>query len=409
MPLYEYKALNRSGKELKGIIDADNERSARSKLRYQGLLPTQINIGKHSQTSVKKDLKLLFSPKEKVSLKVLCSMTRQLATLINAGIPLVDTLQAASDQTEHQVMQRILVQLRESVEEGNSFSKSLRTFPNTFPNLYISMIASGEASGTLDKVLANLADYLDSQIEMRRKVTSALLYPSLMLMFCTLVVAGLLAFVVPKIVSIFQKQGAVLPLPTRIMIVISDFIINYWYVLIFIVVFLVYSVRLYHRKPEGRKKIDSLLLKLPAFRKTYQKVFTAQVSRTLGSLLSSGVGLLQALDIVKNTVNNIHVRQSVEEAKEGVREGRSLAKELSKSGIFPKILSHMVAIGEKSGKLDQMLTRAGNTFEKEVSNSLNNISSIIQPVMIIAVGCVVFIIVISILMPMVSLMDIIQG
>ena len=408
MPLFEYKGINSSGKNIKGSIDADNSKVARSKLKSTGILVTDISEGKFSQVSIiNKDIKKLFSS-EKTSLKTLANTTRQLATLLNSGITLVDSLQALGDQTENALMQKSLIRIRESVEEGNSFAKSLKAFPKSFPNLYVSMVASGEASGTLDTVLTNLANYLDSQIELRRKVMSALLYPILMLAFSSLVVAGLLAFVVPKIVEIFTKQGATLPIPTRIMILISYIIVNFWYLIILFIISFVVGIKWYHRKPTGKSKIDSILLKLPIFSSIYQKVFTARVSQTLGTLLSSGVGLLVALDIVKNIVANTHVRKALEDARDGVREGKSLAKELSKSGLFPKLLSHMVAIGEKSGKLDDMLSKAGDAYDKEVKSTLNNFSSILEPLMIITVGCIVFVIVISVLMPMVGLMDVIQ-
>lgn len=409
MPTFEYKALNSKGKEVKGSIESESARVARHKLKTQGIFTTEIREAKQAaaQTRATRDVAKLFAPKS-VGAKTLAIGTRQLATLLVAGVPLVDSLQSLGEQTDSPVLRRITFDLKEKVEEGSSLAKALAAYPKTFPKIYINMVASGEASGTLDTVFENLADYLEANLDLRRKITGALTYPSLMLAFCTLVVVGLLTFVVPTIVEIFTKNNAVLPLPTRIMIGVSDTIIHGWYLILIAIFLMITGFIKYYRSQKGRAKIDLLLIKLPIFSPIYQKIYTARISLTLGALLQGGVGLLTALEIVRNTMSNVHIIKALDEAKEGVREGKSLSRELSRSGLFPNMFPQMTAVGEKSGRLESMLEKAGKFYEKEVSTSLASLTSLIEPMMIIGVGMVVLVIVASILLPMTSLMDAIQ-
>ena len=407
MPVFEYIAINAQGKQTKGSIDAENVRVARQKLRTQGVFPTDVRESMAASGPSSRDVKKFFQS-DRVSIKDLAIATRQLATLCTAGLPLVSALQALADQTESVVLKRIVIDIREKVEEGSALAKAMGQFPKTFPRLYVNMVASGEASGTLDTVLENLADYLEAQMELRRKVSSALIYPIMMLAICTLVVAALLIFVVPRIVEIFQKQGAVLPLPTRIMIGLSHFVTNYWYIVVIFIAAAAYLMRWYYKQENGRARIDRLLLKLPVYGPIFIKVSTARVARTLGALLSSGVGLLSGLEITRNIVSNVHIVKALEDAREGVREGRSLAKELSKSAIFPPMIWHMVAVGEKSGELETMLQKAGKAYENEVNATLSGLTRLIEPLMMIGVGGVVLCIVISVLLPMVDLIEVVQ-
>ena len=406
MPVFEYNAISTTGKKLKGNVDAENIRIARQKLKSQGIYVTDIKEGLENNVSKKGEINF---GKNKISLKDLSIITSQLTTLIIAGLPLVNALQALTEQTESRNIKRILTDVRESVEEGNAFHKSLANFPKAFPKLYVNMIESGEASGKLDSILENLSKYLEGQLALRRQVTSSLFYPTLMFAFCTLVVIGLLAFVVPSIVEIFEKQGGTLPLPTRIVVGISDIIIHYWWVFIIGIVGIFTSIKKYAQTEKGKFNIDLLLIKLPLIGKLYTKVATARIASTIGTLFSGGVQLLSCLDIGKNIVNNVHFRSSLEQARDGVEKGKSLSSESSKSGLFPPLLSHMIAVGEKSGQLEQMLTRAAKAYEDEVKNTLAAITSLIEPLMIIGLGGIVFSIVISILMPMVGMIDLIQG
>ena len=404
MPVYEYTAINPKGKRVKGSIDSDTLRAARQKLRIQGIYPTEIKEGIELSHSKSRDVKRYFQS-NRITGKDLAIATRQLATLVGAGLPLVSALQALSDQTDSVVLKRIIIDVREGVEEGLSLAKALGNFPKSFPRLYVNLVAAGEASGTLDTVLDNLADYLEGQLELKRRVTSAMIYPTAMLIICTLVIIGLLVFIVPQVVEIFHRQGIALPLPTRITIGISEFLASYWLLLLALGLCFIVLCRWYYRQPDGRRRVDRLLLQLPIFGSLYIKVITARVSLTLGTLLGSGVGLLTGLEIVKNIVGNVLVTDLLEQARDGVQGGRSLAAELSKGGIFPNMLSHMVAVGEQSGELEGMLTKAGKSYENEVNAALSGLTSLLEPLMMIGVGVIVLCIVISVLLPMVDLID----
>jgi len=408
MPVFEYIALDASGKRRKGITEADNPRVARLKLKSEQLFVTEIkeSSGRVAVGGSSIDVTKYFEKKD-LSVKELSIATRQLATLVTAGLPLVAAISALADQSDP-LLRRMLVQIREDVEGGSNLSRALARYQKSFPALYINMVAAGEASGTLDSVLTNLASYLEGQVELRRKIFSSLTYPILMLFLCSAVIVGLLVFVIPRIVEIFIKQGAVLPLPTRIVIGLSDFILGYWPVIAIMIVGTVVFVRWYYATERGRSVIDNLLLKLPISGPISLKIATARVTQTLSTLLKSGVGLLAALDIARNIVSNVHLRKTIEDARIGVQEGRSLARELSKNGRFPVLLSHMIAVGEKSGELESMLERSGKAYENEVNASLAGLTSLLEPVMMILVGGVVLGIVVSVLLPMADLISIIQ-
>ncbi len=406
MPVYRYTALDAKGKNTRGSIDADTLRGARQRLRGMGIYPTDIVEADEHAEKTSRDVKRYFQS-NRVSLADLTVATRQLATLVGAGLPITNALSALSEQAPSFVMKRTMVDVREKVEEGSSLARALAAYPKTFPRLYTNMVASGEASGTLDTVLDNLADHLESQLALRRKMGSALFYPILMFFFCTLVVIGLLTFVVPNIVDIFEKQGAVLPLPTRILIAISHGITSYWYVFIILAMLAVYLSRTYYAQPNGRSRVDKVLLRLPVIGSLYTKIATARIARTLSTLLGSGVGILAALEIVKNLMGNVHIQRTLEEAGEGVREGRSLAKELGKERILPGMLCQMIAVGEQSGELEPMLMKASKAYENEVDAALSGLTSLIEPVMIIVLGGIVFCIVIAILLPIMNLTNIV--
>ena len=399
MPVFEYEAISANGKAQRGQIDADNMRAARQKLRAQSIFPTSVKEASIVPQARSKDVKSYFQAR-RVGSGELAVATRQLATLVGAGLPLVSALQALADQTESPVFKRIVVKVRDSVEEGESLAKALAAHPKVFPRLYINLVASGEASGTLDKVLENLADHLEAQGELKRKVMAALAYPILMLFICLMVIIALLAFVVPRIVTMFQKQNLTLPLPTRIVLACSNAVTAYWYLMIIAIVALVSLVGWYYRQEQGRSRIDALLLKLPIYGRIYSKVCVARLTRTLSTLLNSGVELLTALDITKNIVANVHLVSAIEKARDGVREGRALASELSKSGLFPSMMCHMVAVGEKSGELESMLQRTSKAYQNEVNATLSGLTAIIEPLMMIVVGSVVLLIVLSVLLPM---------
>jgi general secretion pathway protein F len=406
MPVFEYVALDKFGKQIKGSLDAESVRAARQRLRKLGIFPTSVQEGSDKSEN-KKDLLRKFKS-ERVKPKDNAVATRQLATLVGAGLPLVSALSALIEQTEAPVLRKIFLDVKEQVQEGSSLSRALGRHPKSFPNLYVNMVNAGEESGTLDSVLLNLADHLEASVALRTKIRSALTYPIIMLAFCTLVIIGLFIFVIPNVVEIFLKQGAELPTPTKIMIFISNFLISYWWSIPIALAGAIFGFRSYYKSEHGRRSFDRFLLRLPVFAPIYTKVITARTSLTLGALLGSGVQLLKALDITKKIMGNVHVVEAIQNAKEGVHEGKSLASELKRSGVYPSMLCHMIAVGEKSGELESMLSKAGKAYEQEVNSTLDGLTSLLEPVMMIIVGGVVLAIVVSVLMPMADLIEVIQ-
>ncbi len=407
MPIFEYIALDKRGKQTKGSIDSENIRVARQKLRSQGIFTTEIKESLKANAEPTRDISRLFQS-DKVSATDLAVATRQLATLVGSGFPIVDSLSALSEQVDSINFKRIIIDIKEKVQEGSNLAKAMGQFPKAFPKLYVNMVAAGEASGTLEAVFDNLADYLESQVELRRQVSSSMFYPILMLVFCFLVVIGLLVFVVPSIVDIFIKQGAKLPLPTQIMLVISNFLTSFWWLLLAMGFSFFYLAAWYYRTERGRALFDLKILRVPLIGSLVLKINCARISRTLGTLLQNGVGLLEALTIVRNIVNNTRLAQAIESARDGVREGKNLSKELAKSGLFPSMLVNMIGIGERSGKLESMLSKAGKSYENEVDATLSGLTSLIEPLMMIGLGGVVFSIVISIMLPMVDMINLVQ-
>jgi len=407
MPVYEYIAVDSKGKRTKGTLDADSPRAARQRLRRDKLFPTLLQESSQADSGKKTNALERLLRVERVKTQDLSVATRQLATLVGAGLPLVTALNALAEQTDSLVLKRHLVNVREDVEEGRSLAKSLAEHPKTFPRLYINLVAAGEASGTLDAVLNKLADYLEGQMKLRRKVRSALTYPVVMLFVCAAVIVGLLVGVIPKIVDIFLKQGATLPLPTQIMLGLSGFLIDYWLLILFLIVLGTYLGIRFYKSANGRERTDRALLKMPIFSPIYTKVITARVAGTLGTLLASGVGLLRALDITQNVVGNVHAVKLLENAQEGVREGRSLAQELLRGKVFPVMLSRMMAVGEQSGTLDQMLLKAASAYEEDVEASLEGLTSLLEPLLMVVVGAIVLMIVVSVLLPMADLINIV--
>lgn len=405
MAVFEYKGLNQSGKQIKGIIDAESQRAARNSLKQKSIFPTELNEVQLKPSTKQGLNRSIDFQSKKVSTSQLAVTTRQLSTLISAGMPLVEALRSLSEQTESTRLKSIIAEVSDQVNEGSTFADGLKEFPKVFPRLYINMVASGEASGTLDMVLDRLADLLEGQAVLKRKVISALFYPIIMIVLCVGIVALLLTFVVPQITAIFEKQGAVLPLPTRLVIFMSNLFQSpaFWILGIGGLLLLSISYKKYTATEKGRYKMDKLKLKLPIAGPIILKVGTSRLSRNLGTMLESGIQLLNALSISKNLVGNAVLEEAVENATEGVREGKSLSKELDKANVFPKLLIHMSAIGEKTGALDDMLRRAATSYESEVDALISGLTSILEPMLIIMLAGIVGTIIASVMLPMLEL------
>ncbi|MCK6556712.1 type II secretion system inner membrane protein GspF [Candidatus Binatia bacterium] len=409
MPVYAYKGLNNSGRAVSGIVDADNPKGARFKLRRDGIFPTDVvEQEREAQKGVAAAGFTLGQLFERITPQDLALLTRQLATLVGAGLPLVDCLSALIDQVENARTKRILSQVREQVTEGMSLADALKAHPRIFTDLYVNMVRAGEASGALDVVLLRLADYTESYAALRDKVRSALTYPVLMAVVSTGILFFLLSYVVPKVTKIFSENQAALPVMTTILLAVSGFLQDYWWLVVGTLVMAVIAVRVSTRTPAGRLRYDRYVLRLPYAGKVIKKVALARFSRTLSTLLSSGIALLQSLDIVKNVVSNTVLAAAIEDARASIREGQSIAPPLKKSGLFPAMLIHMIAVGEKSGELEQMLAKAADAYDNEVSSSIAAFTSIFEPMMILIGGAVVLFIVLAILLPIFELNQLVR-
>ena len=402
MAIFEYAGLTPEGRKTKGIVDAESIRAARSKLKQKGVYLTDINERKSKERS--SDAKgFSLNLEKKVSATDLALATRQLSTLVGAGMPLVESLKALGEQIDHPRLKTIFAEICTMVNEGSTFANAIEKYPNVFPRIYPNMIASAEASGTLEIVLDRLAELLEAQTALKRQLTAALAYPVLMLVLCFGVVILLLVYVVPQITEIFEEHGGILPLPTQIVIGLSDFFQSYWILLLVGIFLFSVSYRQYAATKKGRKKIDETLLKLPLVGSLTTKTATAQLSRTLGTMLSSGVELLTALTIVKNVIGNVVIEEAIITVREGVREGKSFSRELDRTGLFPRMLTHMTAVGEKTGELENMLLRAAKNYESEVDTTISALTAILNPILILILAGIVGMILVAVLLPMLEM------
>ena len=399
MPVYEYTALNDKGKKLKGIIDAQSTVAARQKLRESNIYLTDLQetSGAKKDSPLKQPLGGLF---RKVGSREVTVMTRQLATLLGAGLPLVQSLATLIAQTSHPQLKTILSQIKEEVNEGSSFSQTMTHYPQVFPAFYLNMVRAGEASGTLHLVLERLADFSEKQQALKGRVRAALAYPLFMFLIGSVVLFFLVAFVVPNVTRIFDEMHQTLPLITILLIGVSRFLETFWWVIVAGLIGAFVALKYFLSKTQkGRTLLDRTLLALPVVGQMNRKIAVARFSRTLGTLLESGVPLLASLEIVRNIVGNSLISDAIQKAGNDVREGQSLSAPLARSGLFPAISVEMISVGEQSGNLEPMLYRIAEAYEKEVESSITMLTSLLEPIMILVMGLAVGFIVVSILLP----------
>ena len=404
MPIYAYTGLTTHGRTVNGVIDADSPKIARLSLRKTGVFPTDIQEESSPQTLAPDPLvSSMTSAFERVSAQELALMTRQFATLASAGLPLVECLGTLIEQIEQARLRRVLTHVRQQIREGHSLADALQAHPRVFSDIYINMVRAGEESGTLDSVLVRLAEYSESQAHLLRTVQAALTYPLLMIVVAGVIVGFLLAYVVPQVTRIFSDTGQTLPLATQVLLGISAFMAESWWLLLLggAVGTLVWLRVI--ATPKGRLWYDRTLLRLPWVGRLLQRLNVARFARTLSTLLASGVPILNALSMVAHLVKNSVLRQTVEEARISVQEGESLAAPLRRSGVFPPLLVQMIAVGERSGELETMLSRAAETCDEEVSIALTRLTNLLEPLTILVMGGVVLFIVLAILLPIFEL------
>jgi general secretion pathway protein F len=402
MPVYQYRGYKADGASATGIVDAESPKVARLKLRKDGVFPTEMAEHEGAKAVVARSgsgpvAGVGRSPA--LSVTDVALMTRQMATLLVAGLPLVDALGVLMDQTEKKSVKGLLADIREAIRGGASYSAVLERYPRDFSPIYVHMVRAGESSGALDQILYRLAEFLDKQLALKNKVTNAILYPAIMLVVGTLVLFFLVTFVVPKITAVFAHSKQALPWPTLVLMEVSHFCSDYWMVLLAMVLAGIWGTRRFMRTEMGHVMADRWLLKLPLIGQVARMVSISRLASTLATMLSSGVQLLDALDVSKRVMNNRILEQAVEEARQNIREGETIAEPLKRSGEFPPLVTHMIAVGEKSGEMEEMLRRIGQIYDGEVDRVITRFTSLLEPVMIVVMGVIVLFIVVAILLP----------
>lgn len=407
MAVFSYKGINAKGKNVKGMQDADSPKALRLLLRRDGVMVTELleQAEAAKRTAREIDFKKMF---RRVSAMEVAVTTRQLAVLLRSGIPLVEALSAMTDQLEQPELKMAFTNTRDKVNEGTSFADALKDHPKIFSNLYVNMVSAGEASGTLEVVLQRLAEFLDNQAKLKGKVAGALAYPAFMTLMGVGIMIVMMAVVVPKVTSIFADFDQALPWYTDLLIIISGVFTDYWWALLTIVGGSIYFFRRWVSTTEGRLKWDIFVLKVPLFGQLLILVAVSRFSRTLATLLSSGVPVLQAMDITRNVLGNTALMNVIEDARASVREGESIAKPLKESGRFPPIVTHMIAIGERTGQLEEMLEHVAVAYDQQVEIRVETMTSLLEPMIIILMGGMSGGIAFAILMPLLQINEFVQ-
>lgn len=398
MPVYEYTALSKNGKSCKGLIDADSESKARGKLRNSGKYPVTV---KESLARKKGSKQGLFGGGlfERIKSDEIHVITRQLATLVGAGIPLVNALASLIGQSANPALKRVLAGIRDSVNEGSTLTSALSNHPKLFSNIYINMVRSGEASGSLDIVLERLADFGESQKALQAKFKAALVYPIFMAVIGTGILFFLISYIVPNITQVFIDMERALPLPTRMLILSSDLLRHYWWLGGLFLIGFSALIRIILARESGRRGWDRIKLSFPIIGPVNRKIILARFSSTLGSLLNSGVPLIASLQIVSSLVNNLLVKEVIDEAIEKIKKGKSMSSALESSVWFPPLFLQMIGVGEQSGQLEAMLDKVASAYEREVESAVTGMTALIEPIMISVMGAAVGFVVLSILLP----------
>lgn len=400
MGAFEYVALDASGKEKKGVLEGDTARQVRQQLRDKGWMPVEVEATTERESgSRRRGVRL----RRGVSSTDLALITRQLATLVRSGLPLEESLQAAAQQTEKARLKSMLLAVRSRVMEGHTLATGLGDFPHVFPELYRTTVSAGEQSGHLEVVLERLADYTESRQQMQQKIQLALFYPVLLTLVAIGVVVGLMTYVVPQVVQVFENIGQELPLLTRSLIAVSDFMRSYGLAILVLLALAFAFVVWLLRKPGPRRRYHAMLLRLPLIGRLERGINSGRFARTFSIVTASGVPVLEGLRIASEVMSNLPMREAVEEATRKVREGASIYAALEKSGHFPPMTVHLIASGEASGKLEQMLERAAVNQEREIETLISAVMGLFEPILILVMGALVLIIVLAILLPIFNL------
>lgn len=412
MAVFEYKGLDAAGRATAGIIDADSAKVARARLRKQNVFPTEVKEQveggvRGSGLNVEIDFAkyLQFISRRDVSI-----LTTQMATLIGAHVPMAEALAALVDQSEKEKLKVVLSKVKEKVNEGIPLADAMQDHPRVFDDLYVQMVRAGEKSGALDEVLRRLAKFGDAQVKLQGQIIGALAYPILMTIVGTLMLMGIFIFVLPRVRSLFDQLGGeeALPLITRIVFFLGDTLVGFWWLFPILALAMFFGWRAWIRTESGRKRWDRLKLRVPLFGKMNRLVSVARFCRTLSTLLISGVPILSALAIVERVVGNVVLAEAIGNAAHNIREGQSIAVPLKQSGEFPPLVTHMIAIGERTGDLEGMLTNVADAYEEQVESTMAAVTSLLAPIMILVMGGTLLFIAIGLLLPMGNLASMIR-
>ncbi len=402
-PIFDYKAVARDGKAQKGTVEAEHAKAARQKLKKQGLMVTDV-IEKSAARPGGSAAMPFFGGR--VGIKDISMMTRQLASLVKANIPLVEALNALVEQIEHEVLKVVLEKVRQDVNEGLSLAKALSAHPKVFDTIFVNMVEAGESSGTLSLVLLRLADLKEAQMRLRNKVVSGMTYPVLMMGVAAILMVGIFTFVIPKLTKVFESMNKPIPPVTRAMMWVSGMVTDWWFLIVGALIIGAMVFFNYIRSAKGRPKWDAFKLKSPVFGPLVRMVAMTRFSSTMGTLLGSGVPILTAMSIARNLVDNIPIAEAINKARENITEGQSIADPLRRSGEFPPMVIHMISIGEKTGELPDMLRNISENYEEQVTAKIEGMTALIEPAMIIGMGIVVGFIVIAVFVPLLDISNI---
>ena len=401
MPVYVWKGVDRKGKRQSGEIEADNPTIGRQLLVRKGL---NITGFKPKPKDLAEYIPML---QNRVTERDLVVFVRQFATMIDAGLPLVQCLDILQQQQEGRALKKILKQVKKDVEEGATFSDAIKKHPRAFDGLFVNLVAAGEMGGILDVILGRLAEYIEKLAKLKKKVKGALTYPAIIVAIAVVVMAVILIYVIPVFAGLFRDAGVSLPPLTLFVMAVSDFVIRYFFWIIIAVGLLIYAIRRLRRTPKGRMATDRILLRLPVFGMLLRKVAVARFARTLGTLLASGVPILDALDIVAGSAGNAVIEQAVRESRAAIAEGRSVAEPLQETKVFPGMVTQMISVGEATGALDRMLGKIADFYDEEVDITVDSLTSLLEPLLLVFLGVTIGGLLIAMYMPIFQIADVV--
>ncbi len=405
MPKFTWEGKTRTGAQQKGEMEAPNEAAVMAQLRRQGIMPSKI---RERGKGLNMNMTLPgFAPK--ITTKDLVVFTRQFATMIDAGLPLVQCLDILSRQQDNRTFQKILTQVKESVESGSTFADALKKHPKAFDELYVNLVAAGEVGGILDTILNRLAAYIEKALKLKKQVKSAMTYPTTIIGIAVVVIAVILIFVIPAFEKMFADFGGSLPMPTQVVINLSNFIQRYILVIIGGTIGTIWLIKRIYRTTKGREVIDDWALKAPIFGILIRKVAVAKFTRTLGTMISSGVPILDGLEIVAKTAGNKTVEKAIYRVRQSISEGKTIAEPLEKSGVFPPMVCQMIAVGEDSGAIDTMLNKIADFYDDEVDDAVGNLTAMMEPLLMLFLGTTVGGLVIAMYLPIFKLAGTVGG